>query len=49
MMTLGSQLMSRGMLQIVTSLTDYSSSVIYDSNMFIVQATGNIKPSELEY
>jgi len=46
-MTLGSQLMTRVMLQIVTSLTDFSRSVIYDSNMFIVQATGIIKPSEL--
>jgi hypothetical protein len=30
---------SRVMLQIVVSLTDNSRGVIYDSNMFIVQAT----------
>ncbi len=29
----------RAMLQIVASLTDDSGSVIYDRNMFIVQAT----------
>jgi hypothetical protein len=31
---------SRVMIQIVASLTDNSGNVIYDHNMFIVQATG---------
>ncbi len=33
---------SRVMLQIVVSFTDYSRSIIYDCNMFIVEATGSI-------
>ncbi len=36
---------SRVMLQIVASLTDNSRGVIYDHNMFIVQAIGlHVKP-----
>ncbi len=31
------------MLQIVAPLTEYSRGVIYDRNMFIVQATGSTK------
>ncbi len=31
---------SRVMLQILASLTDYSRGIIYNCNMFIVQATG---------
>jgi hypothetical protein len=33
---------SRGMLQIVMSLTDDYRDVIHDCNMFIVQATGDV-------
>ena len=39
MMLLLSQLMTRVTLQIVASLTDDSRGIIYNCNMFIVQAT----------